>query len=154
MSNNYSSSLDAEKCQTCPAFMDNIKDNKKDDRSLRYLACEYGWYDDEMSYSKHIGMFNECYNPSLPQLVRIFDRSVYDIDAGDLCMIMTALVCDESLRESNYKAYHGIASHLCKAMDKDNQCLLNLEYNIANNKKRKIGKKTNQKIINFLLNKC
>ena len=32
-------------------------------------------------------------------------------------MIMTALVCDESLRESNYKAYHGIASHLCKAMD-------------------------------------
>jgi len=43
---------------------------------------------------------------------------------------------------------------LCKAMEKDNQCLLNLEYNIANNKKRKIGTKTNQKIVSFLLNKC
>ena len=43
---------------------------------------------------------------------------------------------------------------LCKAMDQDNQCLLNLEYNIANNKKRKIGKKTNHKIVTFLLNKC
>lgn len=43
---------------------------------------------------------------------------------------------------------------LCKAIEKDNQILLNLEYDIANNKKRKIGKKTNQKIVTFLLNKC